>query len=238
MSYESYFDFLTRKEEKNIERTRKYLSRELEVSKEALEMLYNILKVVVKSSSEKWTHSKKASLFLLPRLLMSTKTSIELLTRGYYYDYTVVQRSLLESLALLMLFSEDEESAKKWLKLEELELPKWKLMHHIFPSRAKKMLRLVDKMYAELSDYVHSSLIAIIREWSIHLARRKRVLDFPKFDKSMIRENLSSPPILLAIGVLTEVFEEELEESFRERAIDFLKREMSKWIAEGLLEER
>ncbi len=237
MSYEDYFDFLTEKEEENVERTRKELSEEFELSRETLEMLYDCFKAIASSYSHKWSHSKKAAFFILPRFIMSTKTSIELLTRAYYFDYEVVQRSLLESLALLMLFSEDEEAAKKWLDREELELPKWKLVHYVIPSPTKKMRRLIDKAYSKLSDYVHSSSTAIFREWTVHFTRRTKRLDFPKFDKSKVREELSSQASLLVIAALTTVFKEEFEESFRKRLIDFLERVLSKWIVEGLLEE-
>lgn len=232
-----YFDYLTKKEEENVERTREELSEEFELSKETLEMLYDCFKAIASSYSDKWSHSKKAAFLILPRLIMSTKTSIELITRGYYFDYEVVQRSLLESLALLRLFSEDEEAAKEWLDREKLELPKWKLVHYVTSSPNKKIRRLIDKIYSNLSDYVHSSSFAIISEWTEHFTRNKEALDFPKFNKSRIREEISTPPSLLIIAALTTIFEEELEESFRAGLINFLERVISKWIAEGLLDE-
>lgn len=233
----NYFDYLTEKEEKNIQRSQRYFSKELEISKEVLEMLYATFEAIMNSYSKEWSYSKKAVLFLLPRLIMSTKTTLELLTRGYYFDYTVVQRSALESIALLMLLSEDEEAAEKWLNLKEVQLPKWKLIHQIFRSPTKKMLRLVDKTYADLSHFVHSSFIAIAHEWLAHLARRRKVLDFPRFNKAIIRRELCSSAGLLTIAVLIDVFEKELEEGFRKKALNLIKREVSRWIVNGLLEE-
>lgn len=87
-------------------------------------MLYDAFESVTQSYSDEWSYSKKASLFILPRLLMSSKVSLDLLTRGYYYDYTIIERNLWESIALISLFSKDEESAKKWFGFKRLDIPK------------------------------------------------------------------------------------------------------------------
>ncbi len=173
------YNSLMEKEKKNIQKTRKYFSHELEFWNRILDMLYDALKSIVNSYSEKWPHSKRACLFILPRLIISTKASLEMLTRGYYFDYVVIERSLMESVALLALFSKNEEEAKNWLKFKEPRLPKWKLMHRLFTSPpTKRMIKLVNKAYAEQSQYTHSSFIAVFREFARQLDRKKRILSF------------------------------------------------------------
>jgi len=149
----NYFDLITRLEEKNIQKTRKHFSKELEFWKKTFNMLYEVFESIVNSYSKEWSYSKKTCFFLLPRLIMSSKTSLELLTKGYYFDYIVVERSFWESLALLMLFSRDEEVAKKWFSFKKLDIPKWKLMHKLFVgSPSKKLTARIDKAYAVQSD--------------------------------------------------------------------------------------
>lgn len=234
----NYLDYFAKSEEINIQKARKYFSKELEFWEENFDMLIDAFKLISKSYSEKWPHSKKASLFLLPRLIISTKTSLELLVRGYYFDYTVVQRSLWESLALFKFLSEDEEEAKRWLNFEKIELPKWKLMHRLLPSsRTGRHLKLLNKMYAQQSEFVHSSFFAIFSDWARQYAQRKRIFEFLKFQKSFVGDVLSTPLSLLIILMLVEVFREELEESFRMKAMNLAEGKISKWKANGLLKE-
>lgn len=231
----NYYDYITEIEERNIQKTGEYFSKELEFQKETLGMLYDALKSITNCYSDEWSHSKKASLFLLPRLIMSTKSTLDLLIRGYYFDYTVVQRSLIECVALLTYLSKDEEAAKKWLNFEKLEVPKWKLMHRLFSSPTKKILKLVDKMYAEESEYVHSGFFAVFSEWLRHLARRKKVLEMPRFEKSFIGEELSNPRTLLIVLFLVEIFSQELEKGFRMKVMNLAEGKALEWKAKGHL---
>lgn len=226
----NYFDYFTKREERNIQIVTEHFSEELDFCKGIFNMLFDAFKSITDAYSEKWTYSKKASFFIIPRLIMSTKTTLELLIRGYYFDYEVIQRGLMESVALLKLLSEDEEAAKKWLAFEKIEIPKWKLMHRLLPpSPAKKATKLVNKMYAQQSDFVHSSFVAIANEWALQLSRRKTYIEFPKFDKSMVGALLSSPFSLMTIMILTEVFREELEESFRMKVMNLVEGKISEW---------
>ena len=223
-----YFDYLTKTEEENIQKTKKYFSKELEFWKESFNMLFDAFKSVSNSYSGKWSYSKKASFFILPRLIMSSKTSLDLLIRGYYFDSIVINRSLIESVALLTLFLKDEATAQKWLDFEKLEVPKWKLIHKMVSAPTKKQLKLANKMYAEQSDFVHSNAMAIFAEWKRHLTH-KRVLKFPKFIKSLVGVALSCPLSLLINLCLLEVFKEELEDGFRKKVIDLTKERISNW---------
>ena len=233
----NHFDHLTKLEEKNIQKTRKHFSKELDFWKQNLNMVYEALTSINNSYSEKWSYSKKASVFLLPRLIMSAKTSLELLTRGYYFDYTIVERSLYESVALLAFLSKDEEAAKKWFNFEKLEIPKWKLMHQLFPSPSKKMLARIDKTYAYQCEFVHSTFFAIFSDFLAHLSRNRKVLDFPKFKKSQIGDVISSPICALILLILIEVYKKELKKSFRTKATNFIGEKISEWKANGLLKE-
>lgn len=230
-----YFDYFTKKEKRNIQKTRKYFSKELEFCKETIDLLFDAFKSAFNSYSEKWSHSKKACLFILPRIIMSAKTSLELLIRGYYFDYIVVQRSLMESIALLALLSKDEEKAKKWLNFEKLEISKFKLIHQLHPSPTKKLITLANKMYAEQCDYVHSNFVAIIAEFSRHTNRRVKYLEFPKFEKSLIGEAIDSPLSALALLFLIDAYQDELEKSFRTKVKNFVGEKISEWKAEGLI---
>lgn len=234
----NYFDYFTKREERNIQIVTEYFSKELEFYKDIFNMLFDAFKSITDAYSEKWSYSKKASFFIIPRLIMSTKTTLELLTRGYYFDYEVVQRSLMESTALLELLSKDEEAAKKWFDFEKIEIPKWKLMHRLLPpSPPKKISKLVNKMYAQQSDFVHSSFVAIANEWALHVSRRKTYIEFPKFDKSLVGDLLSTPFSLMTLMIMTEVFKEELEESFRMKVMSLVEGKISEWKAEGLLKD-
>ena len=169
---------------------------------------------------------------------MSSKTSLELLTKGYYFDYIVVERSFWESTALLMLFSKDEEAAKKWFNFGKLDIPKWKLMHRLFPgSPTKKLTARIDKAYAVQSDYAHSSFFAVFSEFLKHLTPRKRFFRFPRFEKSLIADTISTPPSALALIVSADLFRDELGEDFRKRAMDFVGEKLTDWEARGLLKK-
>jgi hypothetical protein len=185
-----YFDYFTKREERNIQIVKEHFSEELEFCKGIFNMLFDAFK------------------------------------------------SITDAYSLLKLLSEDEEAAKKWLAFERIEIPKWKLMHRLLPpSPAKKATKLVNKMYAQQSDFVHSSFVAIANEWALQLSRRKTYIEFPKFDKSLVGALLSSPFSLMTIMILTEVFREELEESFRMKVINLVEGKISEWNAEGLLKE-
>lgn len=224
----NYFYYLTKREERNIRRTRRYFSKELKFWKECFNLLYDAFKVVTNSHSEKWSDSKTASFFILPRLIMSSKTSLELLIRGYYFDFIVIERSLLESIALFTFLSKNEEAAKKWLAHEELELPKWKLMHQFFPSPTREILKKATKLYAEQSEFVHSSFIAVASELKRHLSR-KEYLEIPKFQKLLICDQLSTPICLLILLCLIEAFREELKDFSKTKVKNLVTPMISDW---------
>jgi len=230
-----YFDQITKREVRNIQKTEKYISKDLELYKKSFNMLFHAFKLLTKSYSEKWSHSKRAIYLILPRIIMSTKTSVDLLTRGYYFDHIVVERSLMESVALLTLFSRNEAAAKKWLTFEEVELPKWKLMHQLFSSPTKKLIALVNKSYAEQSHFVHSSFAAIITEFSRHL--KKEFLQIPRFRKSLIADALDAPPSLLVLLILVYLYKEEMKKDFSRKVTNLIAEKITKWEAMGLLSD-
>lgn len=234
----NYFNEIIKLEERNIQKARKYFSKDIEFWKETFNMLYEAFESIMKSYSDEWSYSKKAGVYMLPRLMMSTKTSLDLLIRGYYYDYTVVERSLWESMALLNLFPKDEESAKKWLSFERLDIPKWKLVHQLFSGPSiKKVTARINKAYAKQSHYVHSSFFAIFSEFLKHLSQKKRFFNFPRFKKSLIADVISTPTTTLALAYLVDLYQNELKENFKKKVIDLIGQKILEWEARGLLKK-
>lgn len=228
-----YFSQFAEDERRIVQKTEKHFSKGLQFYKESFNMLFHSLKLISKSYSEKWSPSKRAAFFLLPRIIMSIKTSLDLLIRGYYFDNVVVGRSLMESVALLALVSKDEATAEKWLNFEKLELPKWRLIHHLHPSPNREVMALANKSYAEQSDFVHSSFTAIITEFSRHLSQRKKYLQIPQFKKSLIGLGIDVPMSLPVLLILMDLYEEELEKSFIKRIRDLVWKKYFEWKDKG-----
>lgn len=229
----NYLNYLTKREKKNIQKTRKYFSEEFEFLNKTFDMLVEVYMSIADSYSDKWSLSKRAGLFILPRLIMSTKTSIELLIRGYYFDHIVIERSLMEGMALFVFLSKDEEAAKKWLNFEKIELPKWKLMHQILPPplSRKEMFKALNGMYATQSDYVHSSFAAVFNDFGRHINRSKKGLEFPKFEKSFTARSLFPPLSALLLLLIVFVYQDKVEKSLRMKVVNSTEEIISKWRA-------
>lgn len=210
----------------------------LNFGKKFFDMLYDAVESITQSYSDEWSYSKKASLFILFRLLMSSKASLDLLIRGYFYDYTVVERSIWESMALISLFSKDEESAKEWFAFKRLDIPKWKLVHHLWVGTpTKKVTARINEAYASQSRYIHSTFFAIISEFLNNLSRKKRSFYFPRFQKSLIADTISTPPILLVFTSFIDLYHKELKKDFKSRFLDLMAEKITDWEARGLFKK-
>ena len=109
-------------------------------------------------------------------------------------------------------------------------------MHRLFTSPPKKkMIKLVNKAYAEQSQFAHSSFIAIFSEFVRHLDRKKEYLKFLRFDRSFISEGLSTPLSILLLVFLIDLYQDELEKSFRVEVMNLVDEKLSEWKSKGLL---
>lgn len=100
------------------------------------------------------------------------------------------------------------------------------------------MTALINKAHDKQSHYVHSSFFAIYSEFLEHLSQKKRSFYFPRFQKSLILDTISTPAIVLTLGVLVDLYRDELKEDFRKRVVGLLEEKISEWEARGLLKKK
>ena len=193
----TFFNYHEEAEDENIKLTKSHLPKELERYLNLFNLLCEFQQGIVeyfkqtppkKRGSVKETIVKELVLLILPRLVWSSKSFLQLVTRGYYYDGAIVYRSRLESIALCAYLVRNKEKALEWAKkgrivglskfrlLKELGLFLDEQSGHISPARTKKLVEGYERTYGILSQFVHSDFVAVR---SLVEKRTKPIIAFP-----------------------------------------------------------
>lgn len=165
--------------------------------------------------------AKDAIMFIMPRIVQSMQSIRILKLKGYYYDASVLERGLMESMGLCAYFALNDKEAENWLKGKDVKIAKIKLFEYV-PTLLKKDARGAKSLYGELCRYVHSNIRAIMSL----VVRQPETQDLrlrfgPEFDKEKMDE-IADYPMLMSI-VLMQIFKDELTEKRKEDIMRFLK---------------
>jgi hypothetical protein len=161
---------------------------------------------------------KLAVVLILPRIMQSMQAMKLLKTKGYNYDLSVLERSLVESIGLCAYLSSNEKEAKRWLDGKKLEVASINLFDHVW-----RLLGVGERSedtkrnYGQLCDYVHTNIggtLSLVRFGQ----KRKITGDIttgtvnlqlvPRFDKHQMG-NIAAYPMLVVL-MLEEIFKNEL----------------------------
>lgn len=171
---------------------------------------------------------KSAILAIIPRIIRSMQSIRDLTLKGYYYDASVLERSLIESMGLCAYLAFNEKEAENWTKGNDVKTPKIKLFDWAF-----KLLRVKDKdadsyrIYGELCGYVHTSAKAITSLMKFNHGRGLVDLQFiSNFEKERVHEIASYPTLMLII--VKEIFHDELAGKRKENIMKWVKEYLRK----------
>lgn len=223
---------------KNLNDLDSFLKDEEEITKETLshfkkefelyERSFNLLLETVSylcdlTTKEKpfGSMAKDAIMFIMPRIVQSMQSIRILSLKGYYYDVSVLRRSLIESIGLCAYFALNEKEAKNWLEGKDVKMAKIRLFDYI-----PKLLGREDdsgkSVYGQLSRYVHTNIRAIVTLIFKQPKTRGLGLKFgPEFDKEDMDE-ISAYPTLMSL-MLMKIFKDELTEKGKEKITRFLE---------------
>jgi hypothetical protein len=170
---------------------------------------------------------------------MQSMQAIRLLnSRGYYYDASVAERSLMEATGLCAYLALNQEDSKRWISGKGIKEAKIKWFDYVF-----KLLDTstdtdnVRALYGQLSEYVHTEPEALTTlvsfDWAAKRPPKKiggikyRIIGLqftPRFDREKpIR--IGSYPLIMT-DMLAVIFEKELTEK-RSKKIRRLARQLS-----------
>jgi len=152
----SYAQF-TKTEKENIKLTKKYYDKEISIYIDCFNLLARTFDYLARKSIEEepFGVAETAMLLNTSRVLTSMRVYINLVMKGYYFDATIIERSLWESMLLMECFARDKKYAVKWMN-EELKLSKVKKELGLYTDKK------FEEVYAEMCDYVHANVPAVL----------------------------------------------------------------------------
>lgn len=161
--------------------------------------------------------SKTAVTLILTRIMQSMQAMKLLKTRGYNYDASILERSLVESMGLCAYISLNEKEAKRWLDGKQLEVASISLFEYIprllgHDERSKTARALPKRLYGRLCDYVHTNIKGVL--YLVDTGQKTKNggevnLQFgPQFDEQAWGRIAAYP--LLLILMLEKIFKNEL----------------------------
>lgn len=164
------FKELTKSEKENIQKSKQFYGKEIRLYTKCFSLLSEVLNHLTESINRKdeTIGKKDFTVFAIcGRIFNTSKIYLDLLMKGYHYDASILNRSLLENVYLMEYLIRDEGNIDKWLK-GELKFSKVKKELGLFSNE------LFQKAYELFSDYIHSNIGAILSLASISYEKRNR----------------------------------------------------------------
>jgi len=151
------FEKFERDEGKVIELTNKSYSEELQAFRHCFNLLGDALVFLsLYSKYHPFDSDRKSGAFLIStRVFRSLKAYIGLVRRGYYYDASIIFRSILESVYICMCLSKDENHAKRWFE-GDLKFGRVKRELGVYADQ------YFLEFYNDLSNFTHSNFQAVL----------------------------------------------------------------------------
>jgi len=148
-----YYEIFLDKEKENVSLSKTHFDKQLGTYIECFNLLADTCVHIFDVLEKPLTDRHASIAFQCARILGSLKVYIDLLMKGYYFDATIIERTLIEDFYLIRCFMEDEKYVDKWVK-KELKF-----------SEVRKKLRLYSDesfvgYYEYLCDFVHSNIPA------------------------------------------------------------------------------
>lgn len=170
------FAELTETESRNIEKTKDLFGKEILNYRRCCELLRNALRNIAEKNKGKTTDLRDFFIFqLFCRTIGTSKILLDLITKGYYFDAMIIERSLLENSCLILYLRNEKGNIMKWMS-GDVKLRKIREQLNLYSNES------FVHGYSYLSDFVHSNLGALR-----HLAKIK--------GKSMMRAQIEPKPI-------------------------------------------
>lgn len=215
-------DFL-KAEHEAAKKTLSKFRKEFELYKRSFNLLSETVSYLLDSTKDKRTDYKEtAVLSIMPRIIRSMQSIKNLTLKGYYYDVSVLERSLVESMGLCAYLALNEKEAENWIKGKDVKIAKIKLFDYVLKLLSIKNLdEESHRIYGELCGYVHTNARAIVSLFDFDYPWGQIGLKFTSvFDKDRVHEIASYPISMLAI--LTEIFHKRLPERKKAKIIKLL----------------
>lgn len=219
-------DFLE-SEDENARKTSRQFKKDLKLYEQSFNLLLETTFFLCdKTASSPFSESKLAVLLIMPRVIQSMQSVSILNLKGYYYDKSILERCLMESIGLCAYLGSNEEEASRWLSGKRIKLASIKLFDYVF--------KLIDAegyssipVYGWMSEYVHTdlgaivSLIADLHPPKGDMLPKADIQFSPLFDKQKF-EGISPYPIAMLI-VLGIIFKDDLKKRKLRRILNQLK---------------
>jgi hypothetical protein len=209
-------DEVTKETLRHFKRMFELYERSFNLLLETVSYLFDLTKTELPDST-----AKEAILLIIPRIIHSLESIRNLTLKGYYYDVAVLQRSLAESMGLCAYFALNEKEAERWIKGEDIKIPKIELFDFVIKLFGAKDFS-AKSAYGDLCGYVHTNVRAIVSMLDFNQpAPEIGLLITPEFNKEKVAVIASYPTVMLII--IEKIFNE-LPEKRREKITKFRKR--------------
>lgn len=219
-------DFLETEDE-NARKASRQFKKELKLYEQSFNLLLETTYFLYDTSaSGSFSESKTAVLLIMPRVIQSMQSVRILNLKGYYYDKSILERSLMESIGLCAYLGSNEEEASRWLSGKSIKSPSIKLFDYVFKLIEAEGYSGI-RVYGRMSKYVHTDVRAIVSLISdLHPQKGdmlpKADMQFsPLFDKQKF-EGISAYPIAMLV-LLGIIFKDDLKKRKLRRIHNQLK---------------
>jgi|WetSurMetagenome_2_1015567.scaffolds.fasta_scaffold109142_2 hypothetical protein len=152
-------------EEENTEKSKVMFGDQISNYLQVYELLYNLNEHIGDQSKTKHIildYRDSVVLMLSTRVVLSSKTCLDLCMKGYYYDSQIIHRSLVENIVTIMYFTccQDKDkanaNAERWLN-GKLKFGMIRQEMNLNPEQAN----VLGYAYSTLSKYTHSNYPAL-----------------------------------------------------------------------------
>jgi len=216
-------DFL-KAEDETAKNTLSNFRKEFELYKRSFNLLSETVSYLLDSTKDKRSDSRESAIFsIMPRIIRSMQSIKNLTLKGYYYDVSVLERSLVESMGLCAYLALNKKEAENWIKGKDVKIAKIKLFDYVLKLLSIKNVDEESyRLYGELCGYVHTTARAIVSLVDFNYPSGQIGLQFTSvFDKDRVREIASYPTIMLAI--VKEIFHKRLPEKKKAEIMKLLE---------------
>ena len=202
-------------EDENARKASRQFKKDLKLYEQSFNLLLEITYFLYDTTaSSQISDSKTAVLLIMPRVIQSIQSVSILNLKGYYYDKSILERSLMESIGLCAYLGSNKEEASRWLSGKSIKSPSIKLFDYVFKLMDAEGYSSIPA-YGWMSKYVHTdfraivSLIADLHPPKGDILPKADMQFSPLFDKQKF-ERISPSPIAMLM-VLGIIFKDDLK---------------------------
>lgn len=218
-------EYLAKTEKENIRLTKKHYNKEIGSYVECFVLLYETIVHIIEEilRKDRGLNKVEAAIFFhCARIVISSRVSLDLVMKGYYYDAYIINRSVFESVFLVQCFVKDSKNVEKWERGEKI---RFKKELDLFSSKG------YEEAWQNACNYVHANIPAIRTLVEFHNEGRSVDIHFePLFRLHSDTADLLFPSVgILMLHTLLIAFGNIIKPKIKAK----IERKLKKWTSDA-----